>query len=174
MPRTTLRTLLIGAVAVCCHLGATCPSSAQQEIIVDSDIPNQLETLPTPVEGYAPGSGYPQGVELGQAQGARVPYGFGGQADLFYNYYATPGSTSAAMYPAPRPTPALVGHTWYTYQPWLPHEYLYKHHRVYWTYYGHFHGGCNGQYQGCPSINKTTVTYGRGYIRPFFCYRFRR
>jgi len=56
--------------------------------------------------------------------------------DLFYNYYAPPvgpGSVGAQMYPCPRPTPPLVGPTYITYQPLLPHEMLYKHHRVYKT-----------------------------------------
>ena len=56
--------------------------------------------------------------------------------DLFYNYYVPPvgdGSVGAQMYPCPRPTPPLVGHTYITYQPLMPHEFLYKHHRVYKT-----------------------------------------
>lgn len=57
--------------------------------------------------------------------------------DLFYNYYigGNCGSTPAAMYPAPYPSPLITGHTWYTYQPLLPHEYLYTHKRSYHTYY---------------------------------------
>lgn len=56
--------------------------------------------------------------------------------DLFYNYYAPPvgcGSVGAKLYPCPRPTPPLVGHTYVTYPPLSPHEFLYKHARVYWT-----------------------------------------
>ncbi|HLA85358.1 MAG TPA: hypothetical protein VJL29_11235 [Thermoguttaceae bacterium] len=54
--------------------------------------------------------------------------------DLFYNYYVPAGpndAVGAEMYVSPRPTPPLVGHTWVTYQPLLPHEYLYKHKRTY-------------------------------------------
>lgn len=60
-----------------------------------------------------------------------------GQPDLFYNYYvpATCGGVPAAMYLAPQPVPAWVGHTYYTYQPVLPHELLYQHHRHYYRYY---------------------------------------
>jgi hypothetical protein len=60
-----------------------------------------------------------------------------GQPDLFYNYYVpgTCGGVPAAMYLAPRPVPATVGHTYYTYQPFLPHELLYQHHRHYYRYY---------------------------------------
>jgi hypothetical protein len=55
--------------------------------------------------------------------------------DLFYNYYV-PGNgmgPGAAMYVSPLPTPPLVGHTYITYQPLMPHEYLYHHHRTYVT-----------------------------------------
>ena len=60
-----------------------------------------------------------------------------GQPDLFYNYYVpgTCGGVPAAMYLAPQPIPPLVGHTYYTYQPFLPHELLYQHHRTYYRYY---------------------------------------
>ena len=55
------------------------------------------------------------------------------QQDLFYNYYVgTPHCGSPAqLYLCPRPTPELVGHTYYTYQPLLPHEMLYRHDRTY-------------------------------------------
>ncbi len=60
-----------------------------------------------------------------------------GRPDLFYNYYVDPtcSTVSAQMYMAPRPVPALVGHTYYTYQPLMPHEFLYPHHRTYHRYY---------------------------------------
>lgn len=52
--------------------------------------------------------------------------------DLFYNFYVGGGGcVPAAMYPSPRPVPAWVGHTYITYQPLLPHEFLYRHHRIY-------------------------------------------
>jgi hypothetical protein len=58
--------------------------------------------------------------------------------DLFYNFYVPPvgeGSVGAEMYLCPRPTPPLVGHTYVTYQPLLPHEMMYPHHRLYKTYH---------------------------------------
>jgi len=57
--------------------------------------------------------------------------------DVFYNYYVPPvpaGSGpgfGAQLYVAPRPVPPRVGHTWYTYPPFMPHEFLYKHRRHY-------------------------------------------
>jgi hypothetical protein len=57
--------------------------------------------------------------------------------DVFYNFYAPavpagsyPGS-GAQLYVSPRPVPPRVGHTWYTYPPFMPHEFLYKHRRHY-------------------------------------------
>ena len=63
--------------------------------------------------------------------------------DLFYNYYVGPAGTPApngansvaAMYPSPLPTPQLVGHTYITYQPLLPHEFLYTHKHQYCSSY---------------------------------------
>ena len=60
-----------------------------------------------------------------------------GRPDLFYTYYVPggPGGVPAAMYLAPRPVPPLVGHTYFTYQPLMPHEYMYQHQRRYYRYY---------------------------------------
>jgi len=54
--------------------------------------------------------------------------------DLFYNYYVPAPwgyGHGAQLYVSPRSTPPLVGHHWITYQPFMPHEYLYQHHRTY-------------------------------------------
>jgi len=111
--------------------------------------------------GNAPGggwlayaSGYPNGVNnygeglarcdyAGPGKGCRncsngeCLYRFYGQPDLFYNYYAWPSCTGlgAELYVSPRPVPPHVGHTYVTYQPLYPHEYLYDHHRTYHRYY---------------------------------------
>ena len=63
-----------------------------------------------------------------------------GQPDLFASYYApaTCGGVPAQLYVAPLPVPEVVGHTYVTYQPFMPHELMYKHHRTYHRYY---HGG---------------------------------
>jgi hypothetical protein len=60
-----------------------------------------------------------------------------GNPDLFYNFYSPNncGGNAAAMYIAPRPVPAVVGHTYYTYQPMMPHEFTYPHYRTYRRYY---------------------------------------
>ena len=66
---------------------------------------------------------------------AQVTYRQRTAPDLFYNYYVPAGSQGgvpAQLYLSPRPTPRLVGHTYVTYQPLMPHEFLYPHRRKYW------------------------------------------
>lgn len=65
-----------------------------------------------------------------------------GHPDLFYNFYQAPGCglVGAQMYIAPYDVPPHVGHTFYTYQPFMPHELLYKHKRVYHHYYNEGRG----------------------------------
>lgn len=60
-----------------------------------------------------------------------------GQPDLFANYYVPPtcGGVGAQAYVAPGPVPAHVGHTYVTYQPFMPHEMLYPHHQTFHRYY---------------------------------------
>lgn len=58
--------------------------------------------------------------------------------DLSYNYYVPPtwaGGVGAQLYVAPRPTPPRVGHTFITYQPLMPHEFLYRHARSYYNFH---------------------------------------
>jgi hypothetical protein len=57
--------------------------------------------------------------------------------DVFYNFYTPPvpaggyPGMGAQLYVSPRPVPPRVGHTWITYPPFMPHEFLYKHRRRY-------------------------------------------
>jgi hypothetical protein len=66
---------------------------------------------------------------------ARAEFPYHGSKDLFYNYYVAPnpGAVGAELYVSPRPVPPLTGHTYITYPPLMPHEFLYKHHRTYHT-----------------------------------------
>ena len=80
------------------------------------------------------------------------PYSY---PDLFGNYYVPPvacstypGAVGAQLYVSPRPVPPWVGHTYVTYQPLLPHEFLYQHRRTYYRGHGP-HGG----------LTKTTVRW---------------
>ncbi len=58
--------------------------------------------------------------------------------DVSINYYVPPvgeNSVGAKLYVSPRPVPAWVGHTYITYPPLAPHEFLYPHHRTYRTFH---------------------------------------
>jgi len=58
--------------------------------------------------------------------------------DLFYGHYVPPGpcgTVGAQLYVCPVPTPPMVGHTYFTYQPLMPHEFLYRHSRTYRRYH---------------------------------------
>jgi hypothetical protein len=122
--------------------------------------------------GAAYASWYPNGVEnygLANPQcGFRGPggcktcgigdcsYRWYGQPDLFYNYYAWPqcSGVGAELYLSPRPVPPHVGHTFITYQPLMPHEFMYSHHRTYHRYYN-----------GGQGLNRTCVKYYSPWFR---------
>jgi len=80
---------------------------------------------------------------------------------LFSQYYTQPGASSvnAELYVAPQPVPANVGHSYYTYQPLMPHEMLYRHSRNYYNWTAgsdaFYHSGC--RYPCGGALNKTTV-----------------
>lgn len=79
-------------------------------------------------------------------------YGAPGWANPEPNYYAMPTGSeglTAALYPSPRPTPPLVGQTYITYEPLVPHEFLHAHHRSYKTR----SGDCQG------TVTRTSVTW---------------
>ena len=80
-----------------------------------------------------------------------------GEPDLFYNFWNGPncGGVAAQLYIAPHPVPAYVGHTFYTYQPLMPHEMLYTHKRTYHRYYDEGRG-----------LNRTRVVWHKspGYM----------
>lgn len=95
---------------------------------------------------------------MGDAVGAPVA-----SPQLFYNYYVWNGQGVAApMYIAPRPVPQHVGHTYYTYQPAYPHEWMYPHYREYYNYHTLYQGGGVGY----TSYNKTQVVWKRGQFHP--------
>ncbi|MCA9178851.1 MAG: hypothetical protein KDB14_30520 [Planctomycetales bacterium] len=88
--------------------------------------------------------------------GECVPHTYG-DPDLFYNFWAGPNcdGVAAQLYLAPHPVPAYVGHTFYTYQPLMPHEMLYTHGRRYHRYYDEGRG-----------LNRTSVMWTKspGYM----------
>ncbi|MEO1618259.1 MAG: hypothetical protein AAFV88_20565 [Planctomycetota bacterium] len=64
------------------------------------------------------------------------------QPDLFYNFYSKGNcnSANAQMYISPLPVPHFVGHTFNTYQPFYPHEFMYWHKNKYHNTYDNGRG----------------------------------
>lgn len=73
---------------------------------------------------------------------------------LFGNQYTQGASDqiTAPMYLSPVPVPPNVGHTYYTYQPLYPHEFMHLHGHRYHNYYDRGRG-----------LNRTGVHY---YVPP--------
>lgn len=139
MLRLAIRTTLTAAL-VCA--GAWMTSSASAD-----DCPQCRAGRAANVRHNVMGSvAYSDRPECGETGYSGNPYGPGPynchdrgypRPDLFYNFYAHGpcGGYPAQMYVAPKPVPANVGHTYITYQPLMPHEFMYKHHRTYHQYY---------------------------------------
>jgi hypothetical protein len=99
----------------------------------------------------------------GAQDGSQTPLA----SNFLYNYYTQPGASqvTAGMYPAPYWVPPNVGHTYYTYQPLMPHELMYEHRRNYYQSFGDNPGYHSGAY----GWNKTTVVWqnGASHVGPF-------
>lgn len=155
MPRTITHALLIACVAASAPLLA---DDEPQPMPRQDDAAAGTDDVAADEAGDEPGR-LDEGVEYYDGAETVVPPQ-PPQANLFYNFYATPGMP-AAMYPAPYPTPANIGHVYYTYQPFLPHEFLYPHSRTYYTYQGNYHG--YGDLHGGSTYNRTHVHWRRGH-----------
>lgn len=133
--------------AVVAVLATAGVSSAQDlgpgEYIVGSQVISDV-AVGEPVESVDAGT---------VVSGPAAPYGYSrgyGRPDLFYNYYTQGAAnrTNAQMYLSPVPVPPHVGHTYVTYQPFYPHEYLYWHKDRFHNYYDNGRG-----------LNRTRATY---------------
>ena len=73
-----------------------------------------------------------------------------GTQPVFDNYFTRgyANQAEAGMYISPIGVPGWVGHTYNTYQPLAPHQFLYQHHDRYHSYYD------NGQ-----GLNRTRAKY---------------
>jgi hypothetical protein len=92
--------------------------------------------------GHAYGSGLLARAHAGLHGGDLGPDAYGqsigkGTQPLFDNYFTqgNANQATAGMYISPIGVPGWVGHTYYTYQPLYPHQYLYQHHDRYHSYY---------------------------------------
>lgn len=99
----------------------------------------------SPYDGSLVGTGHGKYNALGNCN-----YRNYAAQDLFYNYYVgnNCGGMGAQLYLSPRPVPPFVGHTYITYQPLMPHEFMYAHHRGYHRYYN-----------GGQGLTRTSVHY---------------
>jgi len=93
---------------------------------------HHLPVNASPYDGSFAGQGHGKYNALGNCN-----YRNYANQDLFYNYYVgnNCGGMGAQLYLSPRPVPPFVGHTYITYQPLMPHEFLYEHGRTYHRYY---------------------------------------
>jgi hypothetical protein len=140
MPCTMLRAALVAATLSLLGSCGLRPLMAQGPMLAEEDVPDHL-TAPQAAhnpDAVQPAAGAPAacpGSGAATAQGAGGgPRPGGPPMPLFYNYYVGPPGVPAQLYPGPRPTPAFVGQVWITYPPFMPHEYLYHHHRRYYRY----------------------------------------
>lgn len=120
--------------------------ASAEATVEDTATPALIDSLP---DGVVPADGpvLGEGIVFDGVDG-------GGASELFYNYYVPPvnGGVGAGMYPAPLPVPPHVGHVYYTYQPFYPHEHLYAHSRTYYRYHPGFEGyWYNGVYGRWPN-----------------------
>ncbi|MCY2986199.1 MAG: hypothetical protein NTY15_21435 [Planctomycetota bacterium] len=96
-----------------------------------------------------PGSYVPMGMGSGGTDSYANLLGKGTQP-LFDNYFTrgNANSAEAALYMSPVGVPGWVGHTYNTYQPLYPHQFLYQHHDRYHSYY-----------DGGRGLNRTHASY---------------
>lgn len=75
---------------------------------------------------------------------------------LFNNYFTQgyANQAEAGMYISPTGVPGNVGHTYNTYQPFWPHEYTWRHHDRYHSYYDSGKG-----------LNRTSAHYSSPPVR---------
>ncbi|MFM8252427.1 MAG: hypothetical protein ACKOBW_12580 [Planctomycetota bacterium] len=127
------------------------------------------------IHGHGVSGRYPYGA--GAGIGSRLhgqitddascrPYYYG-QPDLFYNYFAGSNCSpqGAQLYVSPGPIPQHVGHTYITYQPLMPHEFMYPHHRTYHREYDDGRGFTRASVHWYAPPFKGTVSHVHQFLR---------
>ncbi len=143
--RLSLRITAVAAAVMA--FAASTQNVSAQEYIVSSQVVSDEVVGGDCANGNCGGaSGDVVSGDMGIAGGARTY----GHPHLFYNYYTHGYSNgvNAQMYVSPQPVPPFVGHTFMTYQPLEPHQYLYWHKD---TYHNHYDGG--------RGLNRTRAVY---------------
>ncbi len=105
---------------------AQCPNGSCGGAMAGSYVPTGIGAGGMGPGGTAAGGSNSFGNMLGQ-----------GTQPLFDNYFTrgNANSAEAALYMSPIGVPGWVGHTYNTYQPLYPHQFLYQHHDSYHSYY---------------------------------------
>lgn len=167
MKKTLMQLSLVAIIAVSCW-----QSSSAQEDLATPPNPIAQPQISSPITS-APSNAPRIQMPRPAYTAADTPLPMNGRPEIFNNYYLQAGmdGTAASMYPAPYHVPANVGRSFYTYEPLLPHEYMYRHDRVYYTPHGtrdNFYADpCTGRARGS-SYTKTSViyTYGSNHLSP--------
>jgi hypothetical protein len=120
----------LGFVTTSGNAFAQCPNGSCGGAMAGSYVPT----------GIGAGGMGPGGAAAGTAAGGSNSFGnmLGqGTQPLFDNYFTrgNANSAEAALYMSPIGVPGWVGHTYNTYQPLYPHQFLYHHHDSYHSYY---------------------------------------
>ena len=143
MLRTFRSWIRLVAILAACSLFQNVSPIAAQDI-------HPYKNYPGDAAGRGPRSGPVVNWVRGAGNGGCQPYAYGNN-DLFANYYTpmTCGAMPAALYVSPNSTiPPLVGHTHITNEAFMPHEFLYPHHRNY-----------HRNYDGGRGLTRTSVHY---------------
>ena len=146
-PRKLYRPMLVAAALVLAFAAATAQGQHfdSGEVIIGQQVVSDTLAAPAGGSSYAGDMPVSNGevIDGGMVGAGSGPIGRSyGQPDLFYNYY-TQGShntSNAQMYVSPLPVPKRVGHTYNTYQPFYPEEYLYHHKNRFHKYYDNGRG----------------------------------
>ena len=165
MKKTLKQLSLVAIIALACWQS----SSAQEK---PATPPNPI-AQPESAASITSAPKAASGTQTPLSAASNTPLPMNSRPDFFYNYYLQPSmdGTAASMYPAPYPVPTNVGRSHYTYQPLLPHEYMYRHNRVYYTPHGtrdnFYVDPCTDRANGT-SYTKTSVryTYGSNRLSP--------
>ncbi|MCC9603838.1 hypothetical protein LOC67_25080 [Stieleria sp. JC731] len=159
-----IRKYIVASVALAAGMLVTATATkanADESFIVKAEIVSDTVAAPVAPTGYVGDIEYEGEISYegdiidGSSIAGCQPRKYD-RPDLFYNFY-TQGqcnNANAQMYVSPLPTPQFVGHTYFTYQPFYPHEMLYTHKDRYHNHYDNGRG-----------LNRTRVKYSTPPVR---------
>ncbi len=156
LTRWTLPAVVLAAAV--CTLGVAMQAARAQDYEYETSADATASDVTYYDGDYVDESGYGPVEEI---QGAAPAYAV--HPALAHGHYVPGGcgGVPAAMYPAPRPIAVVPGSVYYTYEPYLPHELMYRHYSVYTNRYR------TNDYGGLLSHpkNRTSVLWTYGTMR---------